>query len=113
MKNNKQMKHIFLIFLFVFFLFFGNKTSAQVEIWKRTDIVLTALQTYSNPYSDVEIDAVFIHEDGDRINLCGFWNGGNEWRVRFAPTKTGIWTYSISSRRIYSKIGIKRQSRIS
>lgn len=64
--------------------------------WKRTDIVLTSTLEYSNPYLDVSLDAVFTHEDGTKIGLYGFWNGGNEFRVRFAPTKTGKWTYEIT-----------------
>ena len=68
----------------------------RVEVWKRTDIVLTGENTYRNPYRDVDIDAVFTHEDGTEIHLYGFWNGGSEWRVRFAPTKTGVWTYSVT-----------------
>lgn len=69
----------------------------QIEVWKRTDVILKSDKTYANPYKDVEIDAVFTHEDGTEIKLYGFWNGGNEWRVRFAPTKTGIWSYQITA----------------
>ncbi len=69
----------------------------KVEVWRRTDIILTAEKTYTNPYKDVEIDAVFTHEDGSEIKLYGFWNGGSEWRVRFAPTKTGVWRYTVTA----------------
>lgn len=66
-----------------------------VPLWHRTDIVLHSGTEYENPYTDVEINAVFTHEDGETIALCGFWNGGDEWRVRFAPTKTGRWDYVV------------------
>ena len=66
-----------------------------VPLWHRTDIVLHSGRAYQNPYTDVEIDAVFTHEDGDEISLYGFWNGGDEWRIRFAPTKTGRWNYVV------------------
>ncbi len=66
-----------------------------VPLWHRTDIVLHSGTEYENPYLDVEIDAVFTHEDGDEIFLYGFWNGGDEWHVRFAPTKTGRWDYVV------------------
>ena len=68
----------------------------KVELWTRTDVILTSEKTYKNPYTDVDIDAVFTHEDGTKIALFGFWNGGSEWRVRFSPTKTGVWTYVIT-----------------
>ncbi len=71
------------------------RADADVPLWHRTDIVLRSSVTYDNPYADVEIDAVFTHEDGDEIFLYGFWNGGDEWRVRFAPTKTGRWDYVV------------------
>ena len=69
--------------------------SPAVPLRRRTDIVLHSEKTYENPYMEVEIDAVFTHEDGDTVSLYGFWNGGDEWRVRFAPTKTGRWDYAV------------------
>ncbi|MGI6269588.1 MAG: DUF4038 domain-containing protein [Candidatus Howiella sp.] len=72
-------------------------TSAKkVEVWKRTDILLSSGKSYTNPYLDVQIDAVFTHSDGTQIKLFGFWNGGNEWRIRFSPTKTGVWNYTVT-----------------
>ena len=70
-----------------------EKRCCTAAVWKRTDIVLTSTVEYDNPYADVTLDAVFTHEDGTKIALYGFWNGGNEFRIRFAPTKTGRWTY--------------------
>ena len=68
----------------------------KVEVWERTDIILKSEKSYKNPYLDVDIDATFTHEDGTEIKLYGFWNGGDEWRVRFSPTKKGVWTYVIT-----------------
>lgn len=77
--------------------FSDNKNyDGVVEVWNRTDIVLNSEKTYENPYLDVEITAVMTHTDGTEIKLYGFWNGENENRVRFAPTKTGVWNYVIS-----------------
>ena len=67
----------------------------KVEVFCRTDIILHSSKKYDNPYKDVQIDAVFTHESGESISLYGFWYGGDEWHVRFAPTKTGIWSYRI------------------
>ena len=68
----------------------GTDATTTVAVWDRTDIVLTSSKTYDNPYLDVEVEAVFTHADGTEIKLSGFWNGDNEWRVRFAPTKAGM-----------------------
>lgn len=72
-------------------------TVNPVAVWDRTDISLTAKKAYANPYLDVEVDAVFTHTDGTEIKLAGFWDGDNEWKVRFAPTKVGAWNYVITS----------------
>ncbi|MBQ7363989.1 MAG: DUF4038 domain-containing protein, partial [Clostridia bacterium] len=74
----------------------ATKSYEKVEVWERTDIVLASEVGYSDPYRDVEISATFTHTDGTAIDLYGFWNGGNEWRVRFAPTKVGVWSYEIT-----------------
>ena len=73
--------------------FMKNMTA---EVWKRIDIILESAVDYADPYNETDIDAVFTHEDGTEIKLYGFWNGGREFRVRFAPTKTGFWKYEIT-----------------
>ncbi len=66
------------------------------NVFKRCEIILHSDKTYENPFMDVDIDAVFTHEDGTVITLPGFWNGENEWKVRFSAEKTGKWTYEVS-----------------
>jgi hypothetical protein len=78
------------------FAFSAMSLAQTVEVWKRADITLTSSKTYANPYLDVSITAVFTHPDGAKITLSGFWNGGAEWRVRFSPTKTGVWNYAVT-----------------
>ena len=75
---------------------FKEQDMTVTEVWSRTDIILNSEKKYKNPYLDVDIDAEFVHEDGTVIKLFGFWNGGSEWRVRFSPTKTGVWNYKIT-----------------
>jgi hypothetical protein len=65
-------------------------------VFKRCEIVLHSNKTYENPFMDVDIDAVFTHEDGTVIALPGFWNGDNEWKVRFSANKVGKWTYTVT-----------------
>ncbi|MBO7406323.1 MAG: DUF5060 domain-containing protein, partial [Clostridia bacterium] len=60
----------------------AGSPAESVEVWKRTDIVLKSAKKYKNPYKDVDIDAEFVHEDGTKIHLYGFWYGGDEWHVR-------------------------------
>ncbi len=82
----------------------GNRVTAlenspedeRCEVFCRTDVILHSEKKYDNPYKDVRIDAVFTHESGETIRLFGFWYGGDEYRVRFSPTKTGAWDYVIT-----------------
>ncbi|MBR2861409.1 MAG: DUF4038 domain-containing protein [Clostridia bacterium] len=68
----------------------------STTLYKRLEIVLHSDKEYENPFLDVDIDAVFTHEDGTVITLPGFWNGDNEWKVRFSAEKAGKWTYKIT-----------------
>ncbi len=69
----------------------------MVKLYRRTDILLTTQKEYENPFLDVNIDAVFTHESGEKIALPGFWKGENQYCVRFSPVKTGKWEYVIES----------------
>lgn len=66
------------------------------NVFKRCEIILNSNKTYKNPFMDVEINAAFTHEDGTVITLPGFWNGENEWKVRFSPNKLGKWSYIVT-----------------
>ena len=74
-------------------------TAAETNftVWEVGEIQLTSTKSYSNPYSDVTIDATFTHTDGTQITMPGFWKKDNVFAVRFAPTKTGTWSYTITS----------------
>ncbi len=68
----------------------------STEVNKRIEIKLNSAKEYSNPFRDVDIDAVFTSESGRKIALPGFWNGGNEWKVRFSAPTAEKWTYEIT-----------------
>jgi hypothetical protein len=71
--------------------------SFTVEVWRPVEITLTSTVTYGNPYKDVEVSATFNGPGGTVMVMPGYWDGGATWRIRFAPTKTGSWTYSTTS----------------
>lgn len=69
----------------------------EVKVFKRCEVVLHSTKTYANPFLDVEIDAVFTHaKSGKQVSLPGFWNGNDEWKVRFSPDEAGEWTYTVT-----------------
>ncbi|MGB5273310.1 MAG: DUF4038 domain-containing protein [Flavobacteriaceae bacterium] len=62
---------------------------AQIPQWTTHEIVLSAGQTYANPYTDVEVWALFTTAAGDSLKRPAFWDGGQTWKIRFAPTASG------------------------
>jgi hypothetical protein len=97
-----------LLFL-LFILFFSYGVQAQTRKWEVFEITLKAKRQYQNPYAAIPVDAkedlVQVHfsgtggeAKGKKIVLAGFWDGGQDWKVRFAPPFTGTWTYSTLSK---------------
>ena len=68
--------------------------STTTQQWRVAEITLTSSTTYQNAYTEVEIDATFTGPGGVVITRPAFWDGGNTWKIRFAPTKVGTWTFT-------------------
>ena len=89
---------IYRVFVLSFLCLFSsiNMFAADftVEQWRVMEIPLTSSVTYSNPFQDVDLNATFTGPNGEVITRPAFWDGGTTWRIRFAPTLTGTWTYS-------------------
>ncbi|MBR6766071.1 MAG: DUF5060 domain-containing protein [Clostridia bacterium] len=60
-----------------------------------TEIVFQSNKEYDkNAQFFVTLDASFTNrETGTNLIIPAFWDGGNVFRVRFAPTEYGIWDY--------------------
>ena len=71
--------------------------AATVEQWRATEIVLHSAKTYANPFTEVDVIATFAGPGGALLRRDAFWDGGNVWKVRFAPPKVGQWTYVTAS----------------
>jgi hypothetical protein len=50
-------------------------------------------KSYANPFADVELDVEFTAPDGSVRRVPAFWAGDGEWRVRFAPERTGEYEF--------------------
>jgi hypothetical protein len=62
--------------------------------WRECEITLAAEGDYSNPYTEVEVWAEFMHTSGVKLVRPAFWDGGRAWKVRFASTlDEGTWTW--------------------
>ncbi|MEX1133913.1 MAG: DUF5060 domain-containing protein [Acidimicrobiia bacterium] len=53
---------------------------------------------YENPYDqrEVSLDAVFVGPDGTEMEVPGFWDGREQWKVRFTPSQVGEWGYRVT-----------------
>ena len=62
--------------------------------WREVEIALTAERDYANSYTDVDVWAEFVHDNGDVLRRPAFWDGGRTWKIRFAsPAAEGRWTW--------------------
>ena len=48
-------------------------------------------EKYPDPFNDIELDVLVSNSDGESWRVPAYWAGGNEWRVRFAAPKPGIY----------------------
>ena len=65
----------------------------KIERWHRVEIALSGKVPYANPYADAKVSAAFTGPEGQSIYREAFWDGGNAWKIRFAPTVSGHWTW--------------------
>ncbi|MHB1485121.1 MAG: apiosidase-like domain-containing protein [Saccharofermentanales bacterium] len=83
---------------------FKNSTDYEadsIQQWRVYEITLTAKDTAvktADKFSDVEVTGEFVNKrTGRKLELFGFWDGSNTWKLRFAPVLPGDWTYIIKN----------------
>ena len=59
------------------------------------ELTLKVSGRHSNPWQDVTIAAQFRSPDGRGYRVGGFYYEGHLWKVRFAPSQTGEWKWSV------------------
>lgn len=90
-----------LLRLFVFALSLGSVAQAAppaVPRWSVYEIPLRASGTYENPYLQTGVTATFTGPGGVKKTVAGFWNGENNFGLRFTPTAEGRWSYLTASK---------------
>lgn len=88
----------------------AGKADTVISVWNCIEIPFTSSKTYRNPLTGdelCELDVQFVHKEGDTLIRPAFWDGGNRFKVRFAPTKTGLWKYETFCRHDKSLNAIK------
>ncbi|NHF58948.1 DUF4038 domain-containing protein [Flavobacteriaceae bacterium TP-CH-4] len=105
------MKFLFLSWTLLVPVFFqGQEEPVQIAQWTTHEIILTSLESYGNPYTEVDVWATFTNQKGDTLLRPSFWDGGNTWKIRFSPPDSdGEWQW-ISTASNESDKGLHRQS---
>ena len=62
----------------------------KAEQWRQIILSFESKKTYNNPFLDVSIWSVFTGPSGRRIRREAYWDGGNTYRIAFAPTEIGM-----------------------
>jgi hypothetical protein len=71
-----------------------EESITNVIQWTTHEISLQSAGGYKNGYTDVDVWAEFKNDKGETIKRPAFWDGGNTWKIRFAPPDTSsVWTW--------------------
>lgn len=104
-----------ITYLFLFFVFIitipesSFSKNGDIKKWEIYEIEMTTENSYNNPYvdglpdnGDKLVNVTFSGTSGEakgmNIKVTGFWDGGQKWKVRFAPPASGKWSYSSKSK---------------
>ena len=93
------MRHIFFDLLMLGLLIRCTPPTSEVSVtaapqWQEVALTFTAANTYDNPYTDVDMFAEFSGPEGQMLRRPAFWDGGQNWKIRFAaPLAGGEWTW--------------------
>lgn len=68
-----------------------------VKQWQRFEWSGAAEGSFGNPVAELRVLADFTSPDGTTTTVEGFWDGDDNWRVRFSPNQTGVWALRVRS----------------
>lgn len=68
-----------------------------VEQWRAGILSFESRADVENPFLDVTITARFTGPSGRVISREAYWDGGDTYRVSFAPTEVGQWRYVLEA----------------
>lgn len=96
--------------------FFGcdkQVDTPEVGQWVTHEIILKAEGVFDNGYADVDVWLQFVNNQGDSLVRPAFWDGGQIWKVRFAPPDSGAtWAWkshaSVNDNGLANKTGMLR-----
>jgi len=79
-----------------------SSPSPSVTTFRVCEVAVSADRPGSTPYlNGPSVTATFTGTSGAAagtvLTMKGFWDGGSTWRIRFAPTATGGWSWTTCS----------------
>ena len=71
-----------------------SKTTMQetTPLWQHAELRFKADRGRVT-HTNVEFSAGFTGPDGTKLVMPGFWDGGDQWLIRFTPTSQGRWQW--------------------
>jgi len=91
------MKNIILIYILSLITLSCSQAKhelAEISQWTTIEINLFSEKVYTDAYTKVDVWASFVSSRGDTLLRPAFWDGGNNWKVRFVPVDTGsVWRW--------------------
>ncbi|MBW3545987.1 MAG: DUF4038 domain-containing protein [Bacteroidetes bacterium] len=108
MKHHPSIPLLFLLSLLCAAYHQAQGAPPAVKKWEVFELALTAKNKYQNPYAEIpavkqeDLVAVTFRgtagaAKGQSLRIVGFWDGGQRWKVRFAPPAAGTWEYKSSA----------------
>lgn len=99
-----KIQNILCIAILFFVCAFQGK-SQTIRQWEVFPIQFEAKIEMNNPYIQIPVNneedllvvkfrGISGDARGKELEFTGFWNGGNEWLVNFAPPVSGEWEYN-------------------
>ena len=89
-----------LVFLLTFKLSYAqhvhpNQLLPSVGLREKFELELQNPKHYSDPYRDVDLKVWLKGPEGKEIDIWGFYDGDQTWKVRFSPNTLGKWQYKV------------------
>lgn len=75
----------------------AEQRDLRVRRYDWHDFSARSAQKHVNPYTEVNLLGEFVGPNGKKILIPGFWDGGDGWKLRFAPGLIGDWTWRMRS----------------
>lgn len=70
-----------------------EQATIDVPRWELHEFSLKGRAHVANPFRDAALVGEFVSPSGKTNLIDGFYDGNDTWRLRFAPSEVGAWTY--------------------